>query len=326
VPVSDLVPAAVWAEGAPVPTIEYLTEQTASVPVRIWAARVIVPSVVDTPPVTQLAGVSVWAHRAVPPVMTLGKQIPGTVWAESAHLPSVQIAAPPALVPRAGDAWFVSSASVSVLVPVPAGIGPGLETSFSWSWAVVPGRPKAEIHICYLDDLELPITSWQARIRDGAPTYLSVVTGFHYVDEILARTGGQLKIYKGHRYLDESGGRRLVEIIDATLTSLRYDQGARNASVTLVGYVTTTYTTARTFALPDSVITYKSLQADGRRRLRSGVQIYGDDGWQEGGSTDFFIRPGDTVTFGPGGTDSLVVGYVSISVSPTQEIMEIVES
>ena len=350
-PVTDTVPATAWAQRTHAPTTAYLSSNLAEPPAATWATRTNVPTIVNNLPVTDLIPATTWATRTLAPTPIhtppTASEIPKTLWActttppiqgQTSQIttppawarrtlaPSIQVSALPALVPLTSYAWHIPGVPApSIAQPIPP--APALETTVaaSWQWAVIPGRPFAEIHICTLDDLELPITSWQARIRDGSPTYLSVVTGIDYVDAIIARQGGSLKIYKGHRYLDAAGGRRLVRIIDATLHSMRYDQGARNASVTLVGYVTTTHTDPKTANLPDSLITYKSLQANGKRRLRTGVFILGTDGFQDGEQFDFALRPGDTVTFGPGALDSLQVGYIALSVSPTQEIMEIVE-
>lgn len=197
---------------------------------------------------------------------------------------------------------------------------PWIEAEGQWSMSMRPGRPKVEIHVAFLDDLEMKITSWQARVRDGNPTYLSIVTGFEYVDQILARQGGRLKIYKGHRYVDEAGGRMLAEIIDAEMDSVRYDRGGRRASVTIVGYVTQTHTNPKTVTLDK--VAYQSLQADGKRRLRAGVQVQDMETEISPEDWDFVIRPGDTVVYEG---ESMEVGFVSIAVSPTQEIMEMIE-
>lgn len=200
-------------------------------------------------------------------------------------------------------------------------IPPWIDAGADWSFSVVPGRPRAAVHIATLDDVEIPITTWQARMRDGALTYLAVTTGADYLPQIQERMGGALSVYKGHRYLDGVGGRKLAQIITADLHSIRYDRGGRSASVTLVAYVQSTNEAPKTIELDH--LTYQSLQAGGQRRWRTGVFLADMETNLDPDAWDFVVRPGDTVVYGG---EEMQVGMVAISVTPRQEHMEIVEA
>jgi hypothetical protein len=199
----------------------------------------------------------------------------------------------------------------------------------SWSWRLAPNRPRQEIHICVLTgghvslpDLELPISSWQARLRNGDPTYVSAIVpnALAYADAITARTGGQLKVYKGYQFIDLQGGRFLALVAETTLNSIRHDTGPRSSSVTLVGYANITNATPKTFVY--DTLTYKSLQADGKRRWRTGLKLNIAEA-MAGDTWTFIARPGDTVTHQG---ESMVVGFISLAVSDTFELVELVEA
>jgi hypothetical protein len=59
-------------------------------------------------------------------------------------------------------------------------------------------------------DITIPISSCQMRRRDGEPTYMSVVVpGYDdYADEILARTNGDMVLYKGVKFRNSPGRHR----------------------------------------------------------------------------------------------------------------------
>jgi hypothetical protein len=199
----------------------------------------------------------------------------------------------------------------------------------AFSWQIQPSRPRQEIHICVLTgghvslpDIELPISSWQARLRNGDPTYVSAIVpnALTYADAIIARTGGQLKVYKGYQFIDLQGGRFLALVAETTLSSIRHDTGPRSSSVTLVGYATITNAAPKTFVY--DTLTYKSLQADGRRRWRTGLKLNLSEA-MAGDTWTFIARPGDTVTHQG---ESMVVGFISLAVSATFELVELVEA
>lgn len=199
----------------------------------------------------------------------------------------------------------------------------------TFSWHIKPSRPKQEIHICVLTgghvglpDIELPVSSWQARLRDSDPTYVSCVVpnAIAYTDAIIARTGGQLKIYKGYKFIDQAAGRFLALVVETTLNSIRHDTGPRSSSITLVGYANITNATPKTMTY--EALTYRALQADGRRRWRTGLKLNISE-TMAGDTWNFIARPGDTVIYQG---ESMVIGFISLAVSDTFELVELVEA
>jgi len=156
-----------------------------------------------------------------------------------------------------------------------------------------------------VDDVIIPISSIQGRSRDGAPTYLSaVVPTMDYAAQISARPNGQMILSRGYRLVDLATTWR--EIIRANLDSIRIDQGARSASVTLTGYATITNQDPKTVTI--SGASYRNIGADGKRRYRCPV--------------DMWLRPGDTAVVNG---ESITVATISYTISPRTENMEIVE-
>lgn len=172
--------------------------------------------------------------------------------------------------------------------------------------------PAVTLYRCYLTgspDLYLPISSFQARLRNGEPTYLEVVVpnAPAYIDEIAARSTGDIVVEKGLQYY--GGTSDFIEIARVDFELAPYDFGAVNKTIRLSGHKTITYSTPKTVALLS--VSVESLQADGKRRIRAAV--------------DFLARPGDTVTWNDG-DDSIVVGFITLTVSVLQQIMDITEA
>lgn len=232
--------------------------------------------------------------------------------------------------PTARLPWLAGTPGAINRAIAPTVKAPWLAGTPSWSWRMAPNRPRQEIHICVLTgghvslpDIELPISSWQARLRNGDPTYVSAIipNALTYADAIIARTGGQLRIYKGYRYLDLQGGRFLALVAETTLNSIRHDTGPRSSSITVVGYATITNIAPKTIVY--DALTYRSLQADGRRRWRTGLKLNISVETMAGDTWGFIAHPGDTVIHNG---ESMVVGFISLAVSDTMELVELVEA
>ncbi len=89
-------------------------------------------------------------------------------------------------------------------------------------------------------DIEIPITSFQARRRSGDPTYLSVVIpDIDIIDEITVRSSGTMKIEQGY----ERAGVELQRetIIETAVDTVNTYQGGTNQSIVLMGYTTSTF-------------------------------------------------------------------------------------
>ena len=162
-----------------------------------------------------------------------------------------------------------------------------------------------------LDDLVLPMSSFQCRLRDGDPSYLACVipSATNYADDISARANGEIVVGKGYRLRD--GTVFLEEIARVDFESVAIDRGARSASVTITGHKTTSSGTVKERALTG--VSYSGLQADGKRRTRTDV--------------DMFLRPGDTAIYEIDGADeSYIAGQISYTVGPNQSQMEVTEA
>ena len=173
-------------------------------------------------------------------------------------------------------------------------------------WSVPSSRIAQTIYICTLDDIRLPMSSFQARLRDGQPTYFGAVVPMEdgVVDAIQARTGGTLTLFSG--VITASGDEILEPMTVTTLHSLRYDKGARSGSVTVVGYVTETTTTSKVVDLTG--ISTEGLQADGRRTVRC--------------EPSFFLRPGDVARWSG---QQMIVGMIALTVNPRSATMDVSE-
>lgn len=187
-----------------------------------------------------------------------------------------------------------TGASVEVVL-LPAVANPDLLYFFT-----LTGAPDG------LADVQIPISSFQARRRSGTPSYLSVtIPGTDYSSQIAARANGELvirlaKSQAGVVYHSE-------EIIRVSLEEIRPDGGGRNNSTTLSGHGTASFS-AKTVAVARTNISYLN-EAAGKTRLRLA-------------RPEIFLNPGDTVDYTSG---AFVVDSISFAVSVDQQTMELAE-
>lgn len=155
-------------------------------------------------------------------------------------------------------------------------------------------------------DIEIPISSFQCRRRNGESTYLQVVIpSVDYADYITDRPNGDLVIEMSYWF--NGGDNFRTEIARGTLDSISLDEGGKNQSITLSGYKTETF-------VP------KSITASGSstyRSLRSGKLTH------RFSEPDIYINPGDIVTVG---TDTFTIGNVTFAVSTTSQTVELNEA
>lgn len=174
-------------------------------------------------------------------------------------------------------------------------------------WAVSSERIAQTIYICTLDGIRLPMSSFQARLRDGQPTYFGAVVPMveGLVEDIQDRTGGVLTLHSG--VLTATGREILEPMVVTTMHSVRYDKGARSGSITVVGYVTETTTTSKVVEI--SGISTIGLQAEGgKRNVRC--------------EPSFFLRPGDVATWGD---EQMIVGMIALTINPRSATMDLTE-
>jgi len=155
-----------------------------------------------------------------------------------------------------------------------------------------------------LDDIIIPISSFQGRFRTGDPTYLSVVVpGNDQYADIAARDEGALILTM--QYLVDGVVYHAENICTVDLEDIRIDEGASSVSVSLSGHRTVTHA-AKTTQLTGAA--YKAVY-DGKIRYRCTPELY--------------LRPGDTVTVGD---DTFTAGMISWTVDPSQQTMEVEEA
>lgn len=153
------------------------------------------------------------------------------------------------------------------------------------------------IYLCTLTgspDIEIPISSFQCRLRSGDSSYLSVVIPrLDQAKNINDRADGQLVIEAA--YLVGSEVRVRSEIARAKLEDIKIYRGTINQSIVLVGYRQETYT-PKTVTLRNSV--YSSI-INGEYRYRFA-------------EPNLDLNPGDTVTIG---LDTFVANVISYFVT-----------
>lgn len=183
----------------------------------------------------------------------------------------------------------------------------------SWSLGVNALYKKQTIFQCILtgaadglEDLVIPISSFQSTVRDGDPTYLACVIpdSINYIADISARTNGDIVIKQGYKLYD--GSIQAEEIIRVDYENLQDARGGRSASATISGHKTTSSSSPKSVELEE--VTYYGLQTNGKRTFRA--------------KPDIFLRVGDTAVYG---TESIIIGQISYTVDTRQAIMQVTE-
>ena len=154
------------------------------------------------------------------------------------------------------------------------------------------------------------LTNYANRIielRESRPSYLScVVPNFvDYIDEIQARTSGEVVIKRG--YLMPDGSRNLEEIIRTNFEYVTYDQGARSASASITAYKVQSFRSPKRREITG--VSYVGADSQGRRRLRA--------------TMDLFLRPEDTCIYGDG--EEMRVGTITYIVDDRSAVMHVTE-
>jgi len=159
-----------------------------------------------------------------------------------------------------------------------------------------------------VDDITIPISSFQARYRDGESTYLScVIPDISYLDAINLRLNGSMVVKMAYSV---KGVIELIEdiiTVDLDTNGVRVDEGGNNQSLTLIGHRTESFS-SKTVSLQN--VSYRRVDSSGKISLRCNTP-------------DIYLRPGDTATYG---SDSFVVGLISYTVSVSQQTMEVSEA
>jgi len=153
-----------------------------------------------------------------------------------------------------------------------------------------------------LDDIEIPMKSFQARRRTDASTYLSVVIpSVDRVSDVSARQNGTIRIEQGYEKNGEILQREVI--IETDLDEVNYDQGGRNQSMNLVGYRQHTFN-SKEITLSGAI----------SRSMRSGKLRY------RLSKPYIFLNPGDVVTID---SDTFTIDLMSYVISPSFASIEL---
>jgi hypothetical protein len=154
-----------------------------------------------------------------------------------------------------------------------------------------------------LEDIVIPIASFQTRIRNQEPSFLSVsIPGTAQADVISDRPNGQMIIDMA--YIVSGIEMHREEIVRADLETIDIHEGGTNSSVVLSGHKTINWGAPKTVFL--SGVSYRRTY-NGITRLRTSVP-------------DLYLKPGDFASYDG---DTVTVEQISIFVGPSMSMMEL---
>lgn len=158
-----------------------------------------------------------------------------------------------------------------------------------------------------LPDITLSMSSWQARVRSGTQSFLQVVVpSLTALADIESRPNADLVI-EGGILLSDGAIIERAELARVNFDTLRYDQGARSASITLTGYKQTTYLPSPAPVTLTGIQLF-SVSGSGQRRVRARI--------------DFSLHPGSDVAVQG---SQWTVGEILYIVGARQAYMEVTE-
>lgn len=207
----------------------------------------------------------------------------------------------------------IYSSEINAIIENISGFGDHLD-AFNWSEWLTNNLDRAVArYYCTITgsadgetDIEVPISSFQARKQTGSSTYLSVVIpGIDYLDAISARANGEMVIEMAYLI----GGVESIreEILRADIEQINYYRGTGSRSVTLIGHFAQTFVAKET-RLYNPVYAQR---ADGDLSYRFAVP-------------DLYVNPGDTVRVGDDAFTADAVLYM-VSAGGGQTVMEVQE-
>jgi len=153
-------------------------------------------------------------------------------------------------------------------------------------------------------DVEIPMTSFQTRMRNTDPTYLQVVIpSVDFAQEIADRPNGTMKIDMAYK----RGGEYLLRktIVSAYLEDVMLYEGDESTRIVLVGHKSETH--------PSKELT---LIAPNYRFINNGLIRY------RLGQPNIDLRPGDTVTIND---DTFTANVITYYISVERTTMEVAE-
>jgi len=143
-----------------------------------------------------------------------------------------------------------------------------------------------------LSSVAIPITSFQVTLYSDRNAYLVIVIpGLDYVDEIIARSSGNLALYMAYARISDLEVLQEKQIVEVAMGTPRVDKGVKNNSITLSGYETDAQASRRqsgtkTITLGDEWYNYRRAEngsitarmAKPHISLQAGDTIIDDDG------------------------------------------------
>jgi len=158
------------------------------------------------------------------------------------------------------------------------------------------------------EDVALPISSIQARMRTASPSFAAVVIpGVSYSDAITDRPNGEI-VLEMVAYLDGVEALR-EEILRVDLDAVRLDEGTGSKSITIEGHRTVTYSERDTDL---QFVTYRRF-SDGKYAIRCAVP-------------DWYLRPGHVARYdGASFTVDNLSFYIMVTDQYFQANMEVNE-
>lgn len=153
-------------------------------------------------------------------------------------------------------------------------------------------------------DLEVPMSSWQATVQSGAQSYLQAVipAAAAVYSDILDRQGGTFTVSRCVA-LGATGETQCQVMASAPLSTVRYDRGATNATVSISGYWTEEESSGHTATLSD----VRTVSITSTTRVRTAI--------------DWSLRPGHVANADDQTIDP--VRYINYYVSPADEYMDV---
>jgi hypothetical protein len=201
---------------------------------------------------------------------------------------------------------FIPSASLTLTPLNPSGVVHVPRTARSIFRCILTGAENG------LDDLHLPISAFNATVRDGDPSYLSckVPNGSEYEADILLRPDGDIVVRCG--VILGNGTEYTEEIVRVNYEDMLIERTSSIDNLTINGHKTRTLGQSKDWSITG--VSFYSMNASGKRRVR--------------GDIDFQLSCGDICTYGDGVGENIVVGAISYAVQalPAMAFMEIEEA
>ena len=161
----------------------------------------------------------------------------------------------------------------------------GLTGNAVWSPVVTAVHYRLTLRAAGFADLELPMKSFQSRLRHGTPSYLEVVVPGYldFIDSVTDRAAGELVVEMGTRKTD--GTTSVIEVARVDLETPRYDRGSGSTTGTLTGHQTNTYNSPKTVVIPDHDLELISKSGSNRIRCKVIDDLFPRDTVVAGGLT-----------------------------------------